>query len=127
MMDVEMNRFSPREAPMNGEQRMTFDFSQIREGGVVTGAALALWALVSAGGAGPLGQILTVVGTGLMGIITMLAKHLLEKRSREERRELRRLREENEIQDQTLRMQADQINRLSIRVARLSGADTGDA
>lgn len=112
---------------MDSEQRMNFDISQLREGGVVTGVGLALWALVSAGGAGPLGQILTVVGTGLMGIITMLVKYLLEKRGREERRELRQLREENAAQDQTLRLQADQINRLSVRVARLSGADTGDA
>lgn len=108
------------------EDRMGFDFSQFREGGVVTGVALALWAAVAAGGASPVGQILTVIGTGLMGIITMLCKHLLEKTNRRDRAELRRLRQENEEQDAVLRLQATQIKELSIRVARMRADDTQD-
>lgn len=106
------------------DERMGFDISQFREGGVVAGVALALWAAVAAGGASQAGQILTVVGTGLMGIITMLVKHLLEKTNRRDRAELRRLRDENEAQEEMLRLQATQINELSVRVARLRAQDT---
>ena len=124
MIDLRTSRgFSPERAAMNDE-RMGFDISQFREGGVVAGVALALWAAVAAGGASQAGQILTVIGTGLMGIITMLVKHLLEKTNRRDRAELRRLRDENEAQEEMLRLQATQINELSVRVARLRAQDT---
>lgn len=98
------------------EQRMQFDLSSFREGGVVTAAALALWALVTAGGASQVGQLLVVVGTGLMGIITMLLRHWLEKSGRKDRSELRQLREENRSQDAALRLQATQIDQLSLEL-----------
>lgn len=106
------------------DERMGFDFSQLREGGVVAGVALALWAAVAAGGASQAGQILTVVGTGLMGIITMLVKHLLEKSGRRDREELRRLQKENAAQERQLREQRAQIDALSRRVAHLDGQGT---
>lgn len=95
------------------------DFPILRDGGLVTGAALFLWALAAGGGFSQVGQVLTIVATGVMGIITMLVRHLLEKSGRRDRRELRDLREENREQTQLLRQQAEQIDRLSKRVAAI--------
>jgi hypothetical protein len=96
---------------------MGFDFSYLKEGGAVTGFSLLVWILALIGGASQTNQVLTVVATGVMGVITMLVKHLLEKSGRNDRKELRDLRVENREQTRILREQAAQIDALSRRVA----------
>lgn len=65
------------------------------------------------------GQVLSVIASGLMAIITILVRHLLDKGSRRDRQELRELRDENHDQSRAINNQAAQINGLTQELVEL--------